>query len=324
MNYISIVFFVNDKYSYANSKNNKLDKYYKNMINLYQLAKINKLKNNTSLILFSNNEIPNKFKKRFDELNVEIIIRDNNHIPPSGYSNMWEGTFFYLDAIEYFSKVLEKEDILIMIDPDCIISRDLTPVLDIINLKEVVMYKLDYPFEYCQNGLSRKEMKNIIMEEINKDVNPSFFGGEFYGFKGNVIKNISESLEEAWEMSLNRFYNNKTYFKTEEHIFTYIFYKLSYESGNANRFIKRIWTAPSYSNVERDDLDYIIWHLPAEKDRGLIKIYNKFFSHNSKLKNLDNKDLSIVLGNVIGIPNKGYERYLLDSIHIIAKKILKK
>lgn len=63
MNYISIVFFVNDKYSYANSKNNKLDKYYKNMINLYQLAKINKFKNNTSLILFSNNEIPKKFKK---------------------------------------------------------------------------------------------------------------------------------------------------------------------------------------------------------------------------------------------------------------------
>ena len=44
---------------------------------------------------------------------------------------------------------------------------------------------------------------------------------------------------------------------------------------NAKEVIKRIWTAHIYRNVEKDDDKYIIWHLPAEKNRGLIKIYKK-------------------------------------------------
>ncbi|HFF9301623.1 TPA: hypothetical protein ACGFCK_002130 [Clostridium perfringens] len=316
--YFNIVFYVKKEYCYANSKANKINIYYKNMINLFKTIEINKSNNNVKLILFTNIDVPIKFKDEFNSMNVKIIIRDNKHIPPKGYYNMWQGTFFYLDAVDYFKEIMTKKDLLIMIDPDCLVTKDITPIVDSIKREKIVNYRVEYPFEYSQNGLSRKEIKKIIFEENNKDINTVFFGGEFYGFCGEKIHEVSSELEKAWHISLNRFENKKEYFKTEEHIFTYVFYKIGANSGVANKFLKRMWTAPDFNNIEKNDKDYIIWHLPAEKNRGLIKIYNKDI-----IKSVDKKDLQKKFEKIIGIPNKGIKRYSYDKIYCILKRILK-
>lgn len=323
--YFNIVFYVNRNYSYANNKGkNSLHQYYKNMINCFETININKVENKVKLILFTNEDIPEVFKNRFDELHVSVVIKENNHIPPKGYTSMWQGTFFYLDSVKYLQTILQKEDIVFIIDPDCLVIKDFTPIVDKIKIDGILNYRVDYPFEYSQNGLSRSELKKIILEETNIDINPVIFGGEFYGIKGDNIITISKELDKAWEISLKRFYEKKEYFKTEEHIFTYVFYKLSYAYGNANTYLKRIWTSPSYNNVNKSDIDYIIWHLPAEKKRGLMQIYNLYLKDNNKLKNINGTTYDIVFGKVLGIPKKQFSRYLYDEIYKIIKFVYNK
>ncbi|MDY2883006.1 MAG: hypothetical protein SOT71_10175 [Romboutsia timonensis] len=322
--YFSVVFYINDKHTYANIKNKNFNKYYMNMVNLYQTINISQNKNKCKMNLFTNKNIPDEFKNIFNELEVEVILSQNNHLPPEGYSDMWQGTFFYIDAIEYYSKIMNNDDILIMLDPDCIVLKDFSPILKKIQNDKVLNYQLYYPIEQSQNGLSMLELSNILKDESDVEAVPEVYGGEIYGFSGSIINRFSKELELAWNMSIRRFNENKTYFKTEEHIFTYVFYKLSYIKGNANEFIKRIWTAPIYRNVEKDDDKYIIWHLPAEKNRGLIKIYKKYLKNNNNKNKLNGKQLEKVFGKIIGIPKKNIFRYSYDSLYVLAKKVVGK
>ena len=313
--YFSVVFYVNQEYKYLNIKykNKSLQSYYKNIINCFTTLKITNNIENMKFSLFTNKDIEGEFSRKFDDLNIEVIVVENTHIPPKNYVNTWQGVFFYLDCVNYFSEQLGENDILFLVDPDCIFTKNMNDVIEITYKNGIANYILEHPIDYKQNGLSRNELKNIISEEVGLNILPNFFGGEFYGFRGDLLKDISAELEVAWNLSLDRFNNGKTYLHTEEHLFSYVFYKLSLSFGNLNKFIKRMWTAPHYRNIECGDENYIIWHLPSEKERGLINIYSILTKNEGEYISLE--EYQKIIRKTLGIPKRSINRYLYDQIY---------
>lgn len=323
MVYVVVVFYVDNKSNYVNikSKKKQLNIYYKNIINCFRTLLLTN-KGNTGIrpILFTNIDVNSNYEKMFKCNDIRIILRPNNHIPPKHYTDKWQGTFYYIDAMCYFANNIKENDILFLVDPDCLFTNNINPIIESVYKYKSVNYLIEYDKEYNQNGLSRNELQKILIEEDNINIIPDFFGGEFYGFKDDIIKIVSIELENLWEKSLKRYYHGKTYFHTEEHIISYLIYKLDLYKGEANKYIKRMWTRPNYRNIKYGDEKYIIWHLPAEKDKGLIKIYNKL---NTKIDQIKIDNYSVFFGKYLGIPKRTLKRVIYDFLYKFIRNIYK-
>lgn len=89
--------------------------------------------------------------------------------------------------------------------------------------------------------------------------------------------------------------------------------------SNANGLIKRIWTDSSnYRNVDVKDLNLIIWHLPAEKQSGLKKIFKIIYNQPKKIESLKNNELTYFLGDQVSIPtapiNRAVKEYMKKEL----------
>lgn len=75
---------------------------------------------------------------------------------------------------------------------------------------------------------------------------------------------------------LNRYHHGLVKkFNEEAHFLSYLFYKNTIQGGGAaNKYIKRMWNAPDFYNIQKEDVDLAIWHLPAGKQKYAL-IFNK-------------------------------------------------
>lgn len=96
---------------------------------------------------------------------------------------------------------------------------------------------------------------------------PKHIGGEILTVTHGASSELFERIKEALAYIEGGAYPN---FHNEEHILTYA----SDRNWRSMRsLIARIWTIPRYRDVPEDALNLALWHLPAEKTRGLQRVY---------------------------------------------------
>jgi hypothetical protein len=233
---------------------------------------------NAKHILFSNTTPPKKeWKDLLSRLGVQIINIDYNHKPPKGYWSQWQSTFYIIDCLNYLKDYISDDDVVLILDLDCVWVGPVTNLERQIRKDGITNYCIDYPEDHVVHQLTRRDLQVIFsdLSGISAKYPPNYYGGEFYAFSGK--KNaliLYEEAHKAMKASISRSQKNLPKFNTEEHLFSYIFWKLGIENGNANKYIKRIWTSPIYRNVENSDLELLIWHLPREKKYGIKRLSN--------------------------------------------------
>jgi hypothetical protein len=69
---------------------------------------------------------------------------------------------------------------------------------------------------------------------------------------------------------------------------SYVYYKLHYPIGNADPFIRRIWTGSlgAFNNALPTDLGLVLWHVPIEKRLGLRRLFRDVADEHSPFWNL--------------------------------------
>jgi hypothetical protein len=143
---------------------------------------------------------------------------------------------------------------------------------------------------------------------------------------------ISERLTEIFNYCLRQFENgNKIKFKNglsifdgDELISSYVFNSLNKNEviDTNGVYSKRIWTGVSYNNVQDQDLNLAIWHLPASKNDGLKLLFYDIIKPSSNFWAL-NENENIYLGRFFGIPknNQPFSRRSKKAVFLFLRNL---
>jgi len=284
-------------------------------------------------VLFSNTRnMPvldgRKVEDSLASLKVEIVFADFNYKTPKGYFNMFQNQFYEFSILEHIVNTnLEQNDFYLILDSDCIFTQSVDSLFRHATPKGFASFEDECPTDLVIHGLSRKDMKLLYEELLNKKIEeiPSYHLGEFFLASVKNIRTICEDFREVWPQLLDRYKQNLPKFNEEAQTLSYIYFKNKFEASKNKTYLKRIWTNPVfYRNVEPTDVYVAIWHLPAEKTYGLLALYLDLVVH------IPNFGLSVPhkiylekIRKHLGVPYLnlfGYSKYYFFSYYRAIKK----
>ncbi|MCC6281830.1 MAG: hypothetical protein IT262_14575 [Saprospiraceae bacterium] len=243
------------------------------------------------------------------EKNVEIVTIPLTWQTPEGYFGKWRNQFYIFDILQFIeSQAISDQSAFLILDSDCVIHASLEQLFTEIRQQGLLVLPMPYGEDFDINGITRKDMQQIYTELDGKASGtlPLYYGGEVFAATLPVIRQINAMAPEIWNNMLERYRNRQIKFNEEAHFLSYCYHKIG-KFGLIERFIKRIWTSPKYNNVQRDDAQLPIWHLPSEKTGGIALLFRYLASG-------DNRWMSSDLGGYVGVPKR--KKYL-DVKHFL-------
>ncbi len=237
--------------------------------------------------------------------NVEVVTLPLTWQTPEGYFGKWRNQFYIFDILQFIESAWSNDSkssdhskvpSFIVLDSDCVINRPLDALFAEIRQSGLLALPMPYSETHNINGVTRKEMRQIYAELDGKDPgeNPVYYGGEIFAATLPVIRQINAIAPAVWQNMLDRHRSGSIKLNEEAHFLSYCYHKIG-RYGSLGRFIKRIWTSPHYSNVQPEDANLPIWHLPSEKTGGIALIFKKLETRNWKLDEL---------GDCLGVPKR--------------------
>lgn len=288
-------------------------------------------------VLFSNTRLlPNlgeiSVQKALGDLEVEIIYTDFNYKTPQGYFNLFQNQFYEFSILEYIvENNLNTDDRYLILDSDCIFTKSVDALFMHSGLKGFVSFEDDCTTDLVIHGLSRKDMKSLYEDLLDKkiDVIPGYHLGEFFLASVKNIRTIFADFKQLWPDLLRRNDERLPKFNEEAQTLSFIYYKNNFEASPDKTYLKRIWTNPVfYRNVEAADVHVAIWHLPSEKTYGLSSLFVFLVvgEPDYGLGLSDDRYLSEIKKH-LGIPRlspSGYLKYYINSYYRAINKRIKR
>lgn len=237
------------------------------------------------------------------EKNVEIVTIPLSWQTPEGYFGKWRNQFYIFDILQFIeSQAISDQSAFLILDSDCVIRASLEPVFSEIRQQGLLVLPMPYGEDYDINGITRNDMRRIYADLDGTDtgISPLYYGGEVFAATLPVIRRINAIAPEIWTKMLERHRNGQSKFNEEAHFLSYCYHKIG-RFGLLERFIKRIWTSAKYNNVQAEDAQLPIWHLPSEKTGGIALLFKYLASG-------DKRWMSSELGEYVGVPKR--KKYL--------------
>lgn len=260
------------------------------------------------------------------ELRVEVTYVPFSYKVPKGYFNSWTNQFFEFSILDFIAQNFEEKEIFLMLDSDCVFNNKVEKLFEMVRDKGCITYTLDYPEDEIINGISRREMREVYETLLHRVVEeiPVYHAGEFFMAEVSVIKKFSENFRSIWPSLLNLHKEGKKKLVEEAHVLSLIYYINDIAGGEANEFIKRMWTDPTnFRNVLMEDQNFAIWHVPAEKKYGIEKLFQIFKSNNFDSKRFTNENYSKMISHELGVPAIPFKRKVFFTTKGAVKKMYK-
>ncbi|MDR3647103.1 MAG: hypothetical protein P4L22_06190 [Candidatus Babeliales bacterium] len=258
-------------------------------------ASSKKFNPNAKHILFTNKDtIPLQFDLLLKAIGVEIINIPMTYQTPKDFYAHFRNSFYMLDVINYLSLNCNQNDKIIILDSDCIWTKSANLILKDIEKYKLLNYDLGYSPHYSIGTLTRIDYQTIYQDILNQKIDtfPKHFGAEIIACDYETLNNISREINPVWKNMLYRFKTNKKKFVTEEHVLSFIYFKLNLTQGYAKKYIKRIWTSHLFNNVSGNEANFTIWHLPTEKNTGFVNLFNSLINPASEFMKLKTKEFA--------------------------------
>ncbi len=265
----------------------------------------------------------------FKKLNIDFYSTPFEFQTPPGYYEGWKNQFYEFSIFKFISQNpnFDKNDNFCLIDSDCIINGNLDKMFDDINRNGSIEYKIEYSANQIINGNSRVDMKNIFSSLLNKEMDtvPYYYAGEYFGAKLSIIEEMMNEFEVLWPKLLSLHTQNLPRLHEEAHVLSYLYYKLNLENDIANIYIKRLWTDPTaYRNVQPEDANLLIWHLPAEKRNGFKKVFQLLTKINFNPEEINVEILQKKAAMIFSIPKISKFKNIYYFFKRLGKTMLKK
>ncbi len=242
----------------------------------------NRLNDGARHLLFVNQRPPVeidgiKTSDLISHFNIEVIEFPTITKSPENYYGSWNTQFIVIDVLDWLSRNVLDDDVILILDSDIVFNKSLDNLFyEELKCHKALLYSIDYSKSHVINGLTKSDLL-----EIAKDIDPDFSeieftysGGELICCLGSQVEKIAKIARKTYEICIQRYFEEKIKFNEEAHLLSYVYAKMGYSTHTANMFLKRIWTDRSvHSNVDGREKDLVLWHLPAEKKTGFVKMF---------------------------------------------------
>ena len=221
----------------------------------------------------------------FDDNNVWVQRLELTNRTPKDWYGAWRNQFFLFDILRYLQDV---DGNFLILDSDCFITKDLSRVFKEIEEKKIVSFKgkghgLDYPV----NGISTAQMRMLYQEFFGEASELEYKGGEWIAVNSSMVPRIINEYKKLWKLNYQKYLSQEVKLNEEAHFLSMIYVRLGHQESAGDQYIKRMWTAVRYDNVVASDVEFPIWHLPAEKKYGFKKMFFYFKTEPTQEQYLD-------------------------------------
>lgn len=210
--------------------------------------------------------IPDEFLRIFDDWKIKILeIPFDDFRFPGNYT--WALAFYKLCALK---KLTDMEyDSICYLDTDVYIQGDFDAIWAECK-QNIMLYDINH-------GLNTRDYV-LLLDEIEHYTGRrnyvTHYGGEFFAASSENAKSFVDRCEEIYyEMIQKKFVTTKG----DEFILSLAADKMRKEVKNAGAYVYRFWTGASFRLVSTcyEYNRVTILHLPAEKEHGMLKMYDK-------------------------------------------------
>jgi hypothetical protein len=248
--------------------------YMKNIIVCF--ASLRKFNPNIKLQLITNKEV--RIERILQKLEVELTYVPFTFDPPERIGKRFKGCFYIFDGI------LAMTESTLFIDPDvlCMHSLDTHFFNSLERAHKIGALDLYFPANKEVNGLTHLEAIANFSRVSGKQIQENFHvGGEAFFLPISLKKTFLNEVINYFNIA--KLNPQDSFLPTEEHIFSVLLPLFKY--SKMNHIVNRIWTSKSYRKIEGGSFEQglPLWHLPAEKTRGFLDVYNLILEDKSNL-----------------------------------------
>ena len=258
-------------------------------------------------------------------LNVKIVTIPLTYKLLGTGLNSWGNQFYVVDILKYVSEY-GSNDQYIILDSDCIWTRNAAPIQDAIAKYGVITYDMHTHFyqdvERIINGRRQRQLAQFHKRMTGKDVAfIPYSGGEIIAGSKAGLAALMPRTEIYWNEMLEKNCSNGPL--EEAHLLSCVYSDEGIAHGTGNAFIKRLWTTFKVNNVSIQDRDLIIWHVPAEKDTGLSRAFHVLARTSTPEKPLGHlaEFSSMDWGSYLGIPKRSVSKAIRDRASKVFKRL---
>ena len=264
-------------------------------------------------------DLPQFLNALFQRLHVEIVTLPYQSKPPKGWHNAWQNQFYVYDILKDMERRMRPTDTILICDADCLCHRPLNDLLNQVYHEGSALYELATHPQQLINGTTLQQMNEFYSLCYHKEPEEPiyYYGGEFIALRGDIVKKINAAFPALWAFNIG-LKENEPRLHEEAHVLSILAEQLHFRNANANRYIKRMWTNPNFTNVIKGDENFSVWHLPYEKKRGLYYLY-KLLQNNKTFPN--ETEFWQKAGLYCGIPQRTPGKKLMDLWETIRNKM---
>lgn len=257
------------------SDKSKLNIYMKNIVVALCSAKIHNP--DDEVMLIANKEPAKEYADILASRDIKVSVVDfDDFLMPKEFP--WALAFYKLCALKY--AVTLDYDKILLIDSDTVTMKNFDSMW-----KEaeygLLLYSVNHDFDHKDREVQREAYRKLFPDD-NKNI--VHYGGEFICGKRDVLKDFVDECHMIYEfIAKNNYDVNKAI--GDEMILSAAAVAMReknvlYEGG---AYIYRYWTDNRFYLISTNTVSnpVCIWHIPSEKDRGFIWLYNYYRKNNS-------------------------------------------
>ncbi len=282
--------------------------------------------------LFCNKDIlthaPAEVIKILQNLGVDFVTFPVRHRLPSGSVKLFGNQFYILDIIEHWA-MNDKAAGFILCDSDCIWRKPVATFGQEILDKRCLLYTLrshdqkHYEPGNLLNGMTHDRMKEIVEDEFDQNLGhlPLYHGGEFFAASNEYCQSIAADFDRLWQRAVSEVSLDDS-IKEEAHFLSILAEARGILPYTANHIVRRMWTHFKDLNILEDDLDLAIWHLPAEKKFGFLRMYSWYQACDRDWRDFSADEINNESAQFMGIPRRSPGKLILDVVQKVGERIV--
>lgn len=263
--------------------------------------------------------LPHYLQTLFNDLQVEVITLPYTCKPPKNWYSAWQNQFYLYDILKYMENRMQKDDVLLVCDADCLCHAPLKPLFEETGKRGSALYEFITDRTARINGVSIPDMEAFYEACYGKKPSRplAYYGGEFVCLRGDTVESINRDYSALWDFNQQQT-GKRPKLNEEAHVLSIMAEHLNLRNDIANRYVKRMWTSPQFNNIASEDAQIPVWHLPYEKKRGLYHL----FRYMEKKKGLgDEKIFWEKAGKLTGIPTVSLRKRIRDRFTTLIIKL---
>ena len=249
-------------------------------------------------------DIPMEYRNIFSNAGITVrYVPFDYFVFPDDY--LWSLAFYKLCVLKYFSE--EDYQNICYMDTDVYVQGSFDDIWEECN-QNILLYDINHGLGVSNYKCICEEFENFLGER--KYI--THYGGEFFAASSELSREFCKKIQDVYDKMIEtQFVTNKG----DEFILSIAADLMRERIKNAGAYIHRFWTGIGFrliSSCYRYNRVTIL-HLPAEKNTGIIKMYNNYI-----------KKGNIPLDKIVWKCFRLSSEPLKDKIIKLGLKILKK